>query len=126
MTMAMDSRPAHQLGGMGYDPLRHYQNQFGNPWGTGSNSPHQIYQGLPQQSSAIDNQSQRAPIMSMGYVANPAASSLVAPSFTLVSAYVIAIIEAQPVLRTTFKNLPQSHNHTYQGPRNIYLPKQSK
>lgn len=79
MTMAVDSRSHHQFGGMGYDSMRQYQPQFSNPWHTttAAHSPHQMYQGLAQSSSEMDHhQSSRAPIMSMGYVANPAASSL--------------------------------------------------
>ena len=102
--MAIDSRPAHHLGSMGYDPMRQYQPQFTNPWGGSSNAspPHQMYNSIPQSaSSTMDNsQASRAPIMSMGYVANPAASSLgsdLVPSRSYGSQYNSSAPTSQPV-----------------------------
>lgn len=77
--MAVDYRSQPGLGGMGYDS-KYSHSHFGNPWGANapSNSP-SLYQSSYHHSPTTLEQPQVSKgqsQMSMGYMANPAASSL--------------------------------------------------
>ena len=80
MSMAVDYRPQPPVGGLGYDHSRYSQPQFTNPWqATAGSPPNPLYQSHYQSSpSAMEPSavSKAPPPVSMGYVGNPAASTL--------------------------------------------------
>ena len=78
--MAVEYRPQPPVGGMGYDQNRYPHTQFTNPWqSTSTPQSNPLYQSHYQQSpTSMEHPAvskQQAPV-SMGYVANPAASTL--------------------------------------------------
>lgn len=84
--MAVDYRPQPLAGNFGYDQ-RYNQPHFTNPWSPTSGGPSGPYQApyASQSPTQMEHGSipKSTPIPSMGYAANPAASSLGSGTFLL-------------------------------------------